>query len=251
MNIEVYGQLHEPMEIPSQGTGSSFRELLKKMFEVVFRLIREATRGVNYVRRVVDNGSYTESYKSEGVTKPYGNSTWLVSYVPMPFDTPLYQNTFKRGQRNSEVLLNASAKLYIGGVSTRDNVKMFDQFGIESMSSTQMSNTIKKLDEGSEPQRNRDLGEFRYLILIAGYQKLRRIGIVSDVAVLTTVGVDWQSSCSDPLTISVFSISQNYVRDMRPPKLIERAVNQKIKRRTRAMKKFPHKVSLLRLITSI
>ena len=72
----------------------------------------------------------------------------LVSSKHRPVDTPLYPSTFKRGQRTSVDLLNAAAKCYVKGVSTRDNGMKSDQFGIVSMSSTQVSNTSEKLDEG-------------------------------------------------------------------------------------------------------
>ena len=62
------------------------------------------------------------------------------------------------------------------------------------MSPAQVSDTSKKLDEGFEPWRNRDLGEFPYLILKDGNKKLRQSGIVRDVAVLTVVGIDRQGN---------------------------------------------------------
>ena len=192
MNLEDYKRLHEAMEVPSQGTGSPFRDLLEKMFDEIVRLERESTRGVSYDHRVGDSVSYTNSYKQNGISRPSGTLNGLVSSELSPVDTPLYPSTFKRGQRSSEALLNAAAECYIEGVSTRDIGKIFDQFGIESMSSTQVSNTSKKLDEGFEPWRNRYLGEFPYLILNVGYEKLRLTGIVRDVAVLTAVGIDRQ-----------------------------------------------------------
>ena len=63
-------------------------------------------------------------------------------------------------------------------------------FGVEAITSTQVSTISKKLDEGFEPWRNIDLGGFLYLVLHAGYEKLRLAGIVRDVAVLTAVGID-------------------------------------------------------------
>ena len=50
------------------------------------------------------------------------------------------------------------------------------------------------MDEGLRPWRNRDLGEFPYLILNVGYEKLRLTGIVRDIAVLTAVGIDRQGN---------------------------------------------------------
>ena len=51
----------------------------------------------------------------------------------------------------------------------------------------------KNLDEGFEPRKNSDLGEFPYLIINASYEKLQLAGNVRDVAVLITVvivGID-------------------------------------------------------------
>ena len=53
-----------------------------------------------------------------------------------------------------------------------------------------------------------------------------------------------------PVAFTVFSILQNHGRNMKPSKLIERAVNQQIKRRTRKVRIFPDEASLLRLVTS-
>ena len=52
------------------------------------------------------------------------------------------------------------------------------------------------------------------------------------------------------VTFTDFSILQNLGRNMKPSKIIERAVNQQIKRRTRKVRIFPDEASLLRLVTS-
>ena len=136
MNLEDYKRLHEALEIPSQGTGSPYRELLEKMLEVVIRLEREAVLGMNYDHRSGQNGSYTNSLKSEGISKTSGTLNRLVSDVPNPVDTPLCPSTFKRGQRSSEVLLNAAAECYLEGVSTRDSGKIFAHFQISKRNLT-------------------------------------------------------------------------------------------------------------------
>ena len=132
MNIEDYKRLHEAMEIPSQGTGSPYRELLEKMFKVVIRLERQANPEMNYDHQAGENGSFTNSYKSEGVSQLSGTLNRLVSDVPNPTDSSLSMKTIKRGQGSSEAILNAVVECYIEGVSPRDNGKIFDHFGIES-----------------------------------------------------------------------------------------------------------------------
>ena len=98
MKLEDYIRLHESMEIPSQGVVSPFMNLLKNMFNEIVRLEREATRGVNCDHWRGENGSYTNSYKRNGISRPSGTLNGVVSSEPSPGDTPLYPSTFKRGQ---------------------------------------------------------------------------------------------------------------------------------------------------------
>ena len=125
MNLEDSKRLHEALVIPSQGTGSPFRELLEKMFEVVIRLDRESVLGMNYDHRAGQNGGYTNSFKSYGISMISGTLNRLDSDVPNFIDTPLCPSSFKRGQRSSEDLLNAAGECYLEGVSTRDSGKNY------------------------------------------------------------------------------------------------------------------------------
>ncbi len=63
------------------------------------------------------------------------------------------------------------------------------QFGIESLSSSQVSRAAKLLDEELEAWRNRPLGEIGYLIVDARYEKVRLGGVVRDAAVLSAMGI--------------------------------------------------------------
>ena len=105
-------------------------------------------------------------------------------------NTPLYRSTINRDQRSIKALLNVASECFIEGVSAGEVCKIFNLFRVETITSTQASKTSKKLDERFAPWRNRDFGEFTYLVLDAGYEKLRLAGIVRDVAVLIAVGVD-------------------------------------------------------------
>ena len=157
---------------------------------------REAYLPVGSDNGLGDIGGYRKGYNPDGTTNASGSLNFLSSQTSSSVNTPLYPSASNRGQRSSEALLNAAAECYIEGVSTRDRGKILEQFGIESMSSTQLSNTNEKLYEGFDPWRNRGGGleEFPYLILNAGYEKLRLTGIVRDVTVLTAVGIDKQGN---------------------------------------------------------
>ena len=54
------------------------------------------------------------------------------------------------------------------------------EFGIVSLSSSQVSRAAKLLDEELAAWRDRPLGEIKYLILDARYEKMRHGGIVRD-----------------------------------------------------------------------
>ncbi|MBN3536842.1 IS256 family transposase [Sphingomonas pseudosanguinis] len=58
-----------------------------------------------------------------------------------------------------------------------------------NLSSSQVSRAAALLDEELEAWRNRPLGEIRYLILDARYEKMRAGGIVRDAAVLSAIGI--------------------------------------------------------------
>ena len=83
----------------------------------------------------------------------------------------------------------AVAEMYVKGVSTRDAEAVMKEFGIESLSSTQVSRAAKLLDDELEAWRTRPLGEIRYLIVDARYEKVREGGVVRDAAVLSAIGI--------------------------------------------------------------
>ena len=84
----------------------------------------------------------------------------------------------------------AAAEMYVKGVSTRDVEGVLAEFGLESLSSTQVSRAAKLLDEELEAWRNRPLGTFLHLFLDARYEKQRDGGVVRDAAVLSAIGID-------------------------------------------------------------
>ena len=63
------------------------------------------------------------------------------------------------------------------------------EFGIESLSSSQVSRAAKMLDDELEAWRTGDLGVVKHLILDARYEKMRQGGVVRDAAVLSAIGL--------------------------------------------------------------
>ncbi|KZZ28591.1 transposase, partial [Sulfitobacter sp. HI0082] len=102
---------------------------------------------------------------------------------------PFYPQSLERGRRSVRAVMLAVAEMYVKGVSTREAEAVMREFGIESLSSSQVSRAAKLLDDELAAWRNRPLGEIKYLILDARYEKMRHGGIVRDAAVLSAIGI--------------------------------------------------------------
>ena len=102
---------------------------------------------------------------------------------------PFHPQSLERGRRSSRAVMLVAAEMYVKGVSTRAVEAVMREFGLENLSAMQVSRAAKLLDEELERWRTRPLGEIKYLILDARYEKMRYDGAVRDVAVLSAVGI--------------------------------------------------------------
>lgn len=167
------------------GMGQAFA----RMFELAMRLERERYLGAGHYERSDDRRGYANGYKPKRLDTPAGT---LMVHVPKTAGhdgEAFYPQSLERGQRSVRAVMLAVAEIYVKGVSTREVEAVLRQFGIEGLSSTEVSRAAKQLDAELEQWRNRPLGEVRYLILDARYERMRHDGIVRDVAVLSAIGV--------------------------------------------------------------
>ncbi|CCK78355.1 transposase, mutator type, fragment [Desulfobacula toluolica Tol2] len=88
-----------------------------------------------------------------------------------------------------KALTLAMAEMYVQGVSTRKVTSVLKKLCGLGISSTQVSNASKLLDEELEKWRNRPIGRINYLQLDARYEKVRQDGMVLSCAVLVATGV--------------------------------------------------------------
>ena len=158
------------------------------LMNLAMRTERDQFLGAGHYERGADRRGYANGYKAKKVDTPAGT---LALDVPKTAgaDEPFYPQSLERGRRSCRAVMLAAAEMYVKGVSTRDVEKVFAEFGIESMSSTQVSRATKMLDGELDAWRRRTLGRFRYLILDARYEKTREHGVCDDCAVLTAIGV--------------------------------------------------------------
>jgi transposase-like protein len=180
--------IDEVMEqLIAQGPGG-MATVFTSLFNLAMRFERENFLGARHYERNDERRGYANGVKSKRIDTPAGT---LTLDVPKTADTdePFYPQSLERGTRTSRALMLAVAEMYVKGVSTRDVADVLDKFGIDGLSSTQVSRASKLLDHDLEQWRNRPLGEVCYLILDARYEKVRIDGVVRDATILSALGV--------------------------------------------------------------
>jgi len=132
------------------GMASAFTTLLN----LAMRLEREQHLGAQAYERTPERGGYANGYKPKRLDTAAGT---LTVQVPKSRggDEAFYPQSLERGRRSTRAVMLAVAQMYIQGVSTRDVEKVMAEFGLESLSSTQVSRAAAQLDEDRGAQRSK------------------------------------------------------------------------------------------------
>jgi transposase-like protein len=164
-------------------------EIFSRAFELAMQIERERFLGAEFYERTAGRQGYANGYKPKRIDTPAGSVTVQVPKTAGHDGEPFYPQSLERGRRSVRAVMLAVAEMYIKGVSTREVEAVMKEFGIESLSSSQVSRATKLLDEELNAWRNRPLGEIKYLIVDARYEKVRQGGVVRDCAVFSAIGV--------------------------------------------------------------
>jgi putative transposase len=110
--------------------------------------------------------------------------------VPQVRGAKFYPRALERGSRSEKALRLALAEMYVQGVSTSKVTKITEELCGCEISSSDVSRATALLDEDLKRWRERPLGQVKYLILDARYEKVRHGASVVDCSVLIAIGVD-------------------------------------------------------------
>jgi putative transposase len=110
--------------------------------------------------------------------------------VPQVRGAKFYPRALERGSRSEKALRLALAEMYVQGVSTSKVTKITEELCGCEISSSDVSRATALLDEDLAKWRCRPLGQVRYLVLDARYEKVRHGGSIIDCSVLIAIGVD-------------------------------------------------------------
>ncbi len=160
-----------------------------RIFEMAMRIERERFLGAGHYERTTDRRGYANGYKSKRIDTPAGTVNVAVPKTAGHGAEPFFPQSLERSCRSVRAVMLAVAEMYVKGVSTRQAEAVLREFGIENLSSSQVSRAAALLDEELEAWCNRPLCEIRYLILDARYEKMRAGGVVRDAAVLSATGI--------------------------------------------------------------
>lgn len=167
--------------------GDGWRSILELIFNKVMKLERMISLDAGEYERTKERKGYANGYKNKKFNTRLGT---LNLEVPKARGVSFYPNCIERGSRSERALKLAVAEMYLKGVSTRRVEKITEQLCGLEISSSQVSEMTKELDEEFKSFRERSLGEFCYIYLDATYLKVRHSGNVVDQAVLIAVGVN-------------------------------------------------------------
>lgn len=137
--------------------------------------------------RTAQRQDYANGYKPKQLKTRVGK---LALQVPQTRNGEFYPSCLERGMRSERALKLAIAEMYFQGISTRKVKNVMEELCGFEITSSEVSDSAKLLDDELEKWRTRPLQRCRYLYLDAQYEKVRYAGCVRDCAVLIAVGID-------------------------------------------------------------
>jgi putative transposase len=150
-------------------------------------------------QRTEERRGYANGYKPKTMRTRVGEVSLRIPQTRGYHDDegrPFYPKSLERGVRSERAVTLAVAEMYVKGVSTRKVTAVVEKLCGFEVTSTQGSRAAAELDEQLSAWRNRPLGEITYLILDAGYEKIRHGGALAfdlppgSVPVLKLVSAD-------------------------------------------------------------
>jgi transposase-like protein len=182
--------LHDPLInlLFDGGLQKALPRIAEILMNAAMLLERETHIGAAPYQRGTERNGYANGFKPRAFQIGIGTLDLSVPQV-RESDTPFRTSLLEKGSRSDRALKSAIATMYVEGVSTRRVTRIMEQMCGFQVSSGQVSNLNKQLDEEFAKWRTRPLPEIAYLIIDATYYKVRIDGVVRDCATLIAHGI--------------------------------------------------------------
>jgi len=168
------------------GLEKSVPEVMKIVLNQAMLAEREKHLNATAYERTENRLDYANGFKPKSLKTRYGI---LDLSIPQTRATDFYPSCLEKGLRSERALMATIAEMYVQGVSERRVTKILEELCGLEISSSQVSRAVKKIDSEIESWRNRPLGQLKYLIVDARYEKVRYGGVVRDLAVIWAIGI--------------------------------------------------------------
>lgn len=179
--------IYDAVELLKDNGFDALAEAVTVLLNTAMVAERSEYLGARPYERSEERRGYANGFKNKTVKTRLGA---LPLKVPQTRDCEFYPQSLEKGLRSERALLLSIAEMYVQGVSTRRVKKIVEELCGMDVSSNQVSRAAAELDELLVAWRERDLGQYRYVVLDARYEKVRQGGQVLDAAVLIACGVD-------------------------------------------------------------
>ena len=189
MNYQVnYNPFDEIMQLINENGIEGMPKAMEIIINEAMKIERSEALSAKPYERSSQRTGYANGFKDKKLNARCGRLELKIPQVRSSKE-PFYPSALEKGTRSERSLSLALAQMYVQGVSTRKVSKIIEEMCGFEVSSTQVSGAAKKLDEELEKWRNRNLGQVKYLVLDARYEKVRTDGSVMETALFVAVGV--------------------------------------------------------------
>jgi len=163
-------------------------KIAQTLLNAAMLLEREKHLRASPYQRGTDRNGYANGFKPRSFQTAIGSLDLDIPQVRQS-DAPFRSSLLEKGSRSDRALKSAIATMYVQGISTRRVTKVMERLCGFEVSSTQVSNLNKLLDEDFGKWRSRPLPPIDFLLLDATYHKVRIDGVVRDCATLVAYGI--------------------------------------------------------------
>lgn len=179
--------LIEPiLEALISGKENSLSKAISMLINLSAQIEREKTLNAENYERTKERKGYANGYKDKTIFTRIGK---IPIKIPQTRGFDFYPSSIEKGIRSERALKLAIAEMYVKGVSVRKVSKIVEKLCGFEVSSSQVSEAAKELDGEIKIWRYRSLGEYKYLVLDATYEKVRIDNKVVSAAVLICYGI--------------------------------------------------------------
>lgn len=182
-NNNLYSEILEA--ITKEGM-SVVPKVMTHLFNAAMLAERASTLGAEHYERSENRKGYANGFKPKSVNTRFGK---IKVSIPQVRNLEFYPQCLEKGERSERALKVAIAEMYLNGVSTRRVTEITEALCGVEISSTQVSNITKALDEEFIKFRQRRLPRFVYVTFDAKYENVRGDNQVGSECVLVAVGV--------------------------------------------------------------